>query len=62
MQKLVESLGENDIQQLLPLEDLLVDKLEKAKDSIIDKWEKQPNPPLKKLYILPDVNLIIDKF
>ena len=62
LQNLEASLAKTNIQQLLPLEDLLVDKLEKTKDSIVDKWDKQPNPPLPKIYHLPDVNSIINKF
>ena len=60
MQQLVESLAQNDIQYLSPLEDLLVDKLEKAKENIMNKWDEQPNPP--QVYTLPDTSLIISKF
>ena len=62
MQKLKESLAITDIQQLSPLEDLLVDKLEKTRDNIMDKWDKQPNPPQPKVYHLPDESSIISKF
>jgi serine/threonine protein kinase len=59
--RLEEELAKNDIRQLLPLEDLLVDPLEKAKDGIMDKWNKQPNQPVPKVYNL-DVSTIIKKF
>jgi len=60
--KLKEQLAKNDIQQLEPLENLLVDRLEVIKDHIFDKFDKQPNPPSKKEVKLPDVNNITNKF
>ena len=60
--KLKEQLAKNDIQQLEPLESLLVDKLEVSKENIFDKWDKQPNPPSKKETKLPNKGSIIDKF
>jgi serine/threonine protein kinase len=61
-QKLDEFLSENDIQALCPLEDALVDKLEKAKEDIASKWDNQPNPPQPKIIVLPDTKNITDKF
>lgn len=60
--KLKEQLAKNDIQQLEPLENLLVDRLEVIKDHIFDKFDKQPNPPSKKEVKLPAVNNITNKF
>ena len=56
--KLEKALGIIDIQDLLPLEELLVDELKR----IMDKWDNQPNPPEKKVYTLPNVNSIISRF
>jgi serine/threonine protein kinase len=60
--KMMEELKATDIAQLRPLEDLLVNRLEVAKDNIFDKWEKQPNPALKKKVSLPNKNNITDKY
>ena len=60
--KLKEELTKNDIQQLEPLENLLIDRLEVTKENIMDKWNKQPNPPSKKEVKLPDANNIMNKF
>lgn len=60
--KLKEQLAKSDIQQLEPLENLLIDRMKVIKDSIIDKFGKQPNPPSKKEVKLPDVNNITNKF
>jgi len=62
IQYLRDELTKTDILQLSPLEELLIDKLEKAKDNIMKKWENQPNLPQKKVYSLPNANLIISKF
>jgi serine/threonine protein kinase len=59
--RLEKELAKNDIQQLSPLEDLLVDPLEKAKENIMDKWNYQPNPPVPKVYKY-NVNAISKKF
>lgn len=61
-QKMEEELAKNDLLQLLPLEDLLVDRLEKAKENIMDKWDSQPNSPQPKIFIIPDETPIINKF
>lgn len=60
--KMIEELKATDIEQLHPLDELLVDKLEKAKETIFDKWNNQPNPPEKKERIKPNKNDITDKF
>jgi serine/threonine protein kinase len=62
LQKLEEFLLQSEIQDLEPLEDALVDKLEKAKENIASKWDNQPNPPQQKIITLPESKLIIDKF
>lgn len=62
IKKIEEELSKNDIQQLLPLEELLVDKLKKAMEEIMDKFDKQPNPPQPKVYKIPDGKSITDKF
>lgn len=61
-EKMVEELKATDIAQLRPLEDLLINRLEVAKENIFDKWEKQPNPALKKKVSLPNKNDITNKF
>jgi serine/threonine protein kinase len=61
-EKMVEELKATDIAQLRPLEDLLVNRREVAKGSIFDKWEKQPNPAVKKKVSLPNKNDITNKF
>lgn len=60
--KLKEELMVNDILQLRPLEELLINKLEVAWDGISDKWGNQPNPPQPKQTRLPDKGDIINKF
>ena len=60
--KMKEQLTKSDIQQLEPLENLLIDRLEGTKVNIMDKWNKQPNPPSNKEVRLPDVNNITNKF
>jgi len=60
--KLKEELNKNDILELCPLEELLINKLEEAKDNIFDKWNKQPNPPTKGKPTFPDKKSITDKF
>ena len=47
---------------LQPLEEVLIDKLEVAKDNIASKWDKQPNKPEKKEVILPNSKDITNKF
>jgi serine/threonine protein kinase len=61
-EKMVEELKATDIAQLRPLEDLLINRREVAKENIFDKWEKQPNPALKKKVSLPNKNDITNKF
>tara|TARA_R110002012_G_scaffold291680_1_gene486271 strand:+ start:2481 stop:3488 length:1008 start_codon:yes stop_codon:yes gene_type:complete len=61
-EKMVEELKATDIAQLHPLEDLLINRREVAKDNIFDKWEKQPNPAVKKQVSLPNKNDITNKF
>ena len=60
--KLKEELRKDDIIELCPLEELLINKLEESRDSIFDKWKKQPNPPIEKKLIIPDKKSITDKF
>ena len=62
VKKLEESLNATDIQNLLPLEEQLVGKWKKTMDDIFGKMDKQPNPPEKTVYVLPDVNSIISRF
>lgn len=61
-QRLKEQLNKSDIMDLLPLEELLIDRLEVAKDNIASKWDKQPNKPKKKEIKTPDAKNITDKF
>jgi serine/threonine protein kinase len=60
MQRMKEELSKNDIQNLLPLEELLVDKTEKMVVDISDKWANQPNPPMPKIRV--NINSISKKF
>jgi len=60
--KMLEELKVDDISRLRPLEDLLVNKLEEAKENIFDKWDKQPNRPKIKKAILPNKKDITNKF
>lgn len=60
--KLKEALNNVDINQLMPLEELLVNKLEVIKDDIFSKWGKQPNPPTPKVTKLPNALDIMNKF
>jgi serine/threonine protein kinase len=62
LQKLEDFLLQSDIQDLVPLEDALVDRLEKAKEDIASKWDSQPNPPQPNIITLPESKPIIDKF
>ena len=61
-QRLKEQLSKTDIMDLQPLEELLIDKLEVAKDNITSKWDKQPNKPEKKEIKTPNAKNITDKF
>ena len=61
-QRLKEQLSKTDIMDLQPLEELLIDKLEVAKDNIASKWDKQPNKPEKKEVKLPNSKDITSKF
>jgi serine/threonine protein kinase len=61
-QRLKEQLSKSDIMDLQPLEELLIDKLEVAKDNITSKWDKQPNKPEKKEIKTPNAKNITDKF
>jgi serine/threonine protein kinase len=61
-QRLKEQLSKSDIMNLQPLEELLIDRLEVAKDNIASKWDKQPNKPEKKEIKLPNSNDITSKF
>ncbi|WP_370407475.1 protein kinase domain-containing protein [Tenacibaculum dicentrarchi] len=61
-QKLKEQLQLSEISQLSPLEELLVNKMEVSKESIFDKWDKQPNPSIKKEVSIPTKKSITDKF
>lgn len=61
-EKMIEELKATDINQLRPLEELLVNRREVAKDNIFDKWDKQPNTSIKKQASLPNKNDITNKF
>lgn len=61
-QRLKEQLSKTDIMELQPLEELIIDKLEAAKDNIASKWDKQPNKPEKKEVKLPNSKDITSKF
>lgn len=61
-EKMIEELKATDINQLRPLEELLVNRREVAKDNIFDKWDKQPNKSIKKQASLPNKNDITNKF
>ena len=60
--KLKEELMVKDIQQLRPLEELVINKLEVSRSNIIDKWEHQPNLPQPKVVKMPDKDQIFNKF
>jgi serine/threonine protein kinase len=60
--RLKEQLSKSNIQDLLPIEELLIDKLEAAKDNIASKWDNQPNKPLKMEIKLPNTTDITKKF
>lgn len=62
LNKLEIELSKPDIEQLLPLEELMIDKLQKSFEEISEKWDNQPNPPQPKVFSAPDANTIIDKF
>ena len=61
-QKLIDQLSKNDIDQLNPLEDLLVSKLDLAKEEIASKWDNQPNPPKAIKQNQPNLDHITNKF
>jgi serine/threonine protein kinase len=61
-QRLIEQLTKSDILDLQPLEELLIDRLEVAKDNIVSKWDNQPNKPTKKEVKTPTIENITDKF
>lgn len=61
-EKMIEELKATDINQLRPLEELLINRREVAKDNIFDKWDKQPNKSIKKQVSLPNKNDITNKF
>lgn len=61
-EKMIEELKATDINQLRPLEELLIKRREVAKDNIFDKWDKQPNKSIKKQVSLPNKNDITNKF
>ncbi|MCF2494269.1 protein kinase domain-containing protein [Dyadobacter chenhuakuii] len=60
--KLVEELKKTDFLKLRPLEDLLMNKLQVAKEGIFDKWTKQQNSQATRKTELPNTKMIIDKF
>lgn len=60
--KMLEELNKNNILQLRPLEELLVNQREVTKENIFDKWDNQPNPPIKKQLVLPIKIDITNKF
>lgn len=60
--KMVEELNATDINNLRPLEELLIDGRKVKLGGIIDKWSDQPNPPEAKKVTFPDKTLTIDKF
>lgn len=57
-----DQLSKNNIEDLEPLENLLVDKFQNIKEHIIAKWNTQPNPPIKSMVTIPDANKILNKF
>lgn len=61
-QRMIEQLNKSDIMELNPLEELLVSKLEVAKNDIFLKMEMQPNSPEKKEIKTPNANIITTKF
>jgi hypothetical protein len=61
-QRLKEQLSKSDILHLQPLEELLIGRLEVAKENIASKWDKQPNKPEKKEIKFPNSNDITSKF
>lgn len=59
--KMLEELTVTDIYKLRPLEELLVNERESSKQSIIEKWGKQP-APVKPQVQLPDKKAITEKW
>jgi len=60
--KLKIELGKRSITELIPLDELLVDKLERTKDDISKKWDNQPNVTKANNHSNPDSSTIINKF
>lgn len=61
-QVLKEQLHKIEIDDLQPLEELLISKLDVAKNRILSKLDNQPNVPQKKKTNLPNINDITNKF
>ncbi|MCM4171852.1 hypothetical protein DHD32_10195 [Arenibacter sp. TNZ] len=61
-ERMMEELKATDITQLRPLEELLVNRRETAKENIFDKWKNQPNPAVMKQATKPNKNNITNKF
>lgn len=59
--KLITSLKENDITNLYPLEELLIDELKLSKESIFDKIDSKQSYSTKEV-VLPKIKDITDKF
>jgi serine/threonine protein kinase len=63
LQRMEEELKKTDIQYLLPLEDLRIDKTEKMIAGISNKWDNQPNKPEPKQPVIKiDIESIKNKF
>ncbi len=60
--KLIDYLKHDTIDKLEPLEDILINKMEVAKESIFEKWNLQPNPPTSKKTTFPTKDDIVNKF
>jgi predicted Ser/Thr protein kinase len=61
-QKMLEALQLTDISELQPLEVVLVNDLDASAEKIAEKWDHQPNPPVRKPIVLPDKDSTINKF
>lgn len=60
--EMLEELKASNISQLRPLEELVINKREVAKENIFEKWGNQPNPAIKKQATFPNKDDITGKF
>lgn len=60
--RMLEELEATEISQLRPLEELLINRREAAKEDILNKMDIQPNPPEKRKASIPSKTNIVNKF